>query len=156
MSRRHQIEQRLASYAEVRAILSAMKNIALTELRKLGGRLEQQRRAMATIERAADDFVRFYAPPGAAAQEPGVVRGRVIDRASGTPFAGAYIGIAGVAHNVLTDSAGQYGLPQAPAGSRHVEVPIAGYGTVFKLNPDGSGYTILKSFSISEGDGGYP
>ena len=72
MSRRHQIEQRLASYAEVRAILSAMKNIALTELRKLGGRLEQQRRAMATIERAADDFVRFYAPPGAAAQEPGV------------------------------------------------------------------------------------
>ncbi|HKI65253.1 MAG TPA: FoF1 ATP synthase subunit gamma [Burkholderiales bacterium] len=72
MSRRHQIEARLESYADVRAILSAMKNIALTELRKLGGRLEHQRRAMATIERAAQDFVRFYAPPGAAAQEPGL------------------------------------------------------------------------------------
>ena len=72
MSRRHQIEARLDSYADVRAILSAMKNIALTELRKLGGQLEHQRRAMATIERAAQDFVRFYAPPGAAAREPGV------------------------------------------------------------------------------------
>ena len=66
MSRRHQIEQRLDAYAEVRAILSAMKNIALTELRKLGGQLEQQRRAMGTIERAAGDFARFYAPPAAA------------------------------------------------------------------------------------------
>jgi len=72
MSRRHQIERRLDAYAEVRAILSAMKNIALTELRKLGGQLEQQRRAMATIERAAGEFARFYAPPAAAAQERGV------------------------------------------------------------------------------------
>jgi F-type H+-transporting ATPase subunit gamma len=72
MSRRHQIEARLDSYADVRAILSAMKNIALTELRKLGGQLEHQRRAMATIERAAQDFVRFYAPPGAAVQAPGL------------------------------------------------------------------------------------
>ena len=72
MSRRHQIEQRLDAYAEVRAILSAMKNIALTELRKLGGQLEQQRRAMAPIERAAADFARFYAPPAAQAQGSGV------------------------------------------------------------------------------------
>jgi F-type H+-transporting ATPase subunit gamma len=72
LSRRHQIEQRLDAYGEVRAILSAMKNIALTELRKLGGQLEQQRRAMATIERAAGDFARFYAPPGAGSRGPGV------------------------------------------------------------------------------------
>jgi len=32
----------------------------------------------------------------------------------------------------------------------------AGYGTVFKLNPDGSGYTVLKSFSSSGGDGYHP
>ena len=72
MSRRHQIEARLDSYADVRTILSAMKNIALTELRKLGSHVEHQRGAMATIERAAQDFLRFYAPPGAAAQTPGV------------------------------------------------------------------------------------
>jgi len=72
VSRRHQIEVRLGAYAEVRAILSAMKNVALIELRKLGGLLEHQRRALATIERAAEDFLRFYAPPDAAPQPPGV------------------------------------------------------------------------------------
>jgi F-type H+-transporting ATPase subunit gamma len=72
MSRRHALEAKLGAYAEVRAILSAMKNVALMELRKLGGQLEQQRRAMATIERAAGDFLRFYVAPGAAAQGPAV------------------------------------------------------------------------------------
>ena len=69
MSRRHQLELRLNAYAEVRAILSAMRNVALVELRKLGGQLEHQRRAMSTIERAAGDVMRFYAPPGPAPQQ---------------------------------------------------------------------------------------
>ncbi len=67
MTRRHQLAGRLAGLREVRAILSAMKNIALMELRALAGLLEHQRRAMATIERAAADFLCFYAPPGEAA-----------------------------------------------------------------------------------------
>ena len=67
MTRRHQLAGRLAGLREVRAILSAMKNIALMELRALAGLLEHQRRAMATIERAAADFLCFHAPPGEAA-----------------------------------------------------------------------------------------
>jgi len=66
MTRRHQLAARLAGFREVRAILSAMKNIALMELRALAGLLEHQRRAMATIERAAADFLCFYSPPGEA------------------------------------------------------------------------------------------
>jgi len=66
MTRRHQLAGRLAGLREVRAILSAMKNIALMELRALAGLLEHQRRAMATIERAAADFLCFHAPPGEA------------------------------------------------------------------------------------------
>ena len=31
-----------------------------------------------------------------------------------------------------------------------------GLGTVFKLNPDGSGYTLLHTFGISPGDGSFP
>lgn len=69
MTRRHQIAARLAGFREVRAILSAMKNIALMELRALAGLLEHQRRAMATIERAAADFICFYPPPGKAQPE---------------------------------------------------------------------------------------
>lgn len=67
MTRRHQLAGRLAGLREVRAILSAMKNIALMELRALAGLLEHQRRAMATIERAAADFLCFHTPPGEAA-----------------------------------------------------------------------------------------
>jgi len=67
VTRRHQIAARLAGFREVRAILSAMKNIALMELRALAGLLEHQRRAMATIERAAADFLCFHPPPGEAA-----------------------------------------------------------------------------------------
>lgn len=67
MSRRHQLAVKLAGYREVRAILSAMKNIALMELRALAGLREHQRRALATVERAAADFVSFHAPPGDAA-----------------------------------------------------------------------------------------
>jgi len=67
VTRRHQLAGKLAGYREVRAILSAMKNIALMELRALAGLLEHQRRAMATVERAAADFLCFHAPPGDAA-----------------------------------------------------------------------------------------
>src|SRR5689334_5400057 len=32
----------------------------------------------------------------------------------------------------------------------------SGFGTVFKLNPDGNGYAIVHSFDPSAGDGKYP
>jgi len=64
MTRRHQLAAQLEGYREVRAILSAMKNIALMELHALAGLREHQRRAMATIERAAADFLAFHPLPG--------------------------------------------------------------------------------------------
>lgn len=67
MTGHHLLSAKLAGFREVRAILSAMKNIALMELRALGGLLEHQRRAMAAIERAAADFLCFHPLPGAAA-----------------------------------------------------------------------------------------
>jgi F-type H+-transporting ATPase subunit gamma len=63
LTRRHQLAGQLEGYREVRSILSAMKNIALMELRALAGLVEHQRRAMATIERAAADFLGFYPLP---------------------------------------------------------------------------------------------
>jgi F-type H+-transporting ATPase subunit gamma len=63
VSRRHQLAAKLEGYREVRSILSAMKNIALMELRALAGLIEYQRRAMATIERAAADFLAFHPLP---------------------------------------------------------------------------------------------
>jgi F-type H+-transporting ATPase subunit gamma len=63
VSRRHQLAAKLEGYGEVRSILSAMKNIALMELRALAGMVESQRRAMASIERAAADFLAFTPLP---------------------------------------------------------------------------------------------
>jgi F-type H+-transporting ATPase subunit gamma len=70
VSRRHQLAVQLEGYREVRAILSAMKNIALMELRALAGLVEHQRRAMRTIERAAADFLAFFPLPAPPAPAP--------------------------------------------------------------------------------------
>jgi len=62
MSARRKMAARLETYGEVRAILAAIKNMALAELHRLAGLHENQRRAMRTVERAAADFVAFYPP----------------------------------------------------------------------------------------------
>jgi F-type H+-transporting ATPase subunit gamma len=63
VTRRHQLAGRLEGYGDVRSILSAMKNIAMMELHALAGLRENQRRALATIERAAADFLAFHPLP---------------------------------------------------------------------------------------------
>ncbi|MCG6951620.1 MAG: F0F1 ATP synthase subunit gamma [Betaproteobacteria bacterium] len=110
MSRRHQLELRLNAYAEVRAILSAMRNVALVELRKLGGQLEHQRRAMSTIERAAGDVMRFYAPPGPAPQQ-----------ASVCIAIGSERGFCGEFNDTLTEAAGARGERLLVVGTRLAE-----------------------------------
>ena len=62
MSARRKMAARLETYGEVRAILAAIKNMALAELHRLAGLHENQRRAMRTVERAAADFVAFHPP----------------------------------------------------------------------------------------------
>jgi F-type H+-transporting ATPase subunit gamma len=62
MSARRKMAARLETYGEVRAILAAIKNMALAELHRLAGLHEDQRRAMRTVERAAADFVAFHPP----------------------------------------------------------------------------------------------
>jgi uncharacterized repeat protein (TIGR03803 family) len=47
-----------------------------------------------------------------------------------------------------------YGTTQQ--GGSTAEGGSSGYGTVFKLNPDGKGFILLHNFSASAGDGKYP
>lgn len=60
MSRRRQIENSLASLQEIREILNAMKNTALTQVRRLNRFLLTQQRVVAAIEEAGSDFASFY------------------------------------------------------------------------------------------------
>ncbi len=60
MSRRREVEIHLNTLAEIRAIMAAMKNLSYMETRKLLRFIDAQRRAVATIEQAAADFLQGY------------------------------------------------------------------------------------------------
>src|SRR4030067_3009411 len=60
MSKRREVKQRLTALDEIDGIMVAMKNLALLETRKLNTFLATQRRAVASIEAAAGDFLNYY------------------------------------------------------------------------------------------------
>jgi F-type H+-transporting ATPase subunit gamma len=60
VARRREVQQRLASLNEIDGIMVAMKNLALLETHRLARFIDTQRRAVASIEAAAADFLGFY------------------------------------------------------------------------------------------------
>ena len=70
MSKRREVQQHLATLDEIDGIMVAMKNLALLETHKLTAFLDTQRRALSTIESAAQDFLGFY--PQASVQVDGI------------------------------------------------------------------------------------
>jgi len=60
MSRRHDIEVRLAGLADIGRIMRSMKNLSYMETRKLGRFMDAQRRVSATVEAAAKDFLAHH------------------------------------------------------------------------------------------------
>jgi F-type H+-transporting ATPase subunit gamma len=62
VSKRREVKARLSTLDEIDGIMVAMKNLALMETRRLATFLATQRRAVATIEGMAADFLSFYPP----------------------------------------------------------------------------------------------
>ncbi|MDP1996347.1 MAG: FoF1 ATP synthase subunit gamma [Gallionella sp.] len=60
MSKRREVKERLATLDEIDGIMVAMKNLAFLEMRRLETFLATQRRAVTSIEAAAQDFLGFY------------------------------------------------------------------------------------------------
>lgn len=60
MSKRREVQAHLATLGEIDGIMVAMKNLALLETRRLSTFLDTQRRAVASTEAAAQDFLSFY------------------------------------------------------------------------------------------------
>ncbi len=60
MGRRHDLSTRLASLGEIGDIMTAMKNLAFMETRKLASFLSAQRLAVEAMENAIADFTSFY------------------------------------------------------------------------------------------------
>ncbi|MGE5155831.1 MAG: FoF1 ATP synthase subunit gamma [Bdellovibrio bacteriovorus] len=60
MSRRRELDSRLASLRDIGKIMASMKNLSYMETRKLGRCIESQGRVVAGIEAAARDFLDHY------------------------------------------------------------------------------------------------
>ncbi|BCX81839.1 F-type H+-transporting ATPase subunit gamma [Methylomarinovum caldicuralii] len=60
MSKRREVETHLHALEEIRAICAAMKNLSYMETRKLARFIDAQNQAVATVERAAADFLHGY------------------------------------------------------------------------------------------------
>ncbi len=57
MSKRRELQKRIATLGEINEIFDAMRGLALVESRKIGGFIAAQRAAMAVIETTAADFL---------------------------------------------------------------------------------------------------
>jgi len=60
VSKRREVKKRLTALDEIDGIMVAMKNLALLEMHRLETFLATQRRAVASIETVAQDFLGFY------------------------------------------------------------------------------------------------
>lgn len=65
---------------------------------------------------------------GAAAAQPGVVSGRVLDAESGSPLPGASVVVAGTVIGAATDLEGRFRIPGVPAGPQRLVAAYLGYG----------------------------
>ncbi|MDE0083738.1 MAG: TonB-dependent receptor [Gammaproteobacteria bacterium] len=65
--------------------------------------------------------------PGLAAQQVGVIAGRVTEEGSGRPLASVQVYLEGSGIGILTDGSGQFILANAPAGAQTVVVERVGY-----------------------------
>lgn len=59
MSKRREVQKRISTLNDIDGILTAMKSLALLEIRTLTGFLEAQRRVVASMEAAANHFLAF-------------------------------------------------------------------------------------------------
>lgn len=133
MSRRREIEASLRSFGEIRDILSAMKNIALMEVHRIGRFLLMQQRVVAGIEAAGSDFAAFYPDlfPGGPSREVCVLLGS--ERGFCGDFNDALL------HAYLRHGAGD-----------EVQVVVLGSKLFGKLPPRFRAAAILESASVVE------
>lgn len=67
-------------------------------------------------------------PAAASAQEPGSIRGQVIDGETGAPVVGAQVSVTGTEFGTLTNQQGRFLLVGVPGGTQTVSVTFLGYG----------------------------
>jgi iron complex outermembrane receptor protein len=82
--------------------------------------------------------------------EPGVLRGRVVDKTDGEGVIGASVVIPGTNIGTSTDINGNYVLRNVPASASKVTVSIVGYAPITQPVKVGEGQTATMNFSLGQ------
>jgi iron complex outermembrane receptor protein len=82
--------------------------------------------------------------------EPGVLKGRVVDKADGEGVVGASVVIPGTGISTSTDINGNFVLRNVPASAQKVSVSIIGYAPVTQTVTVGEGQTATANFSLGQ------
>ncbi len=84
------------------------------------------------------------------AAEPGVLKGRVVDKTDGEGVVGASVTVPGTSIGTSTDLNGNYVLRNVPASASKVTVSIIGYAPVSQPVKVGEGQTATVNFSLGQ------
>lgn len=60
-------------------------------------------------------------------QQTGMIRGRILDRATGLPLVGARVRVSGTTHNAISNEEGQYAIAGVPRGTYTLIANLVGY-----------------------------
>jgi iron complex outermembrane receptor protein len=82
--------------------------------------------------------------------EPGVLKGRVVDKTDGEGVVGASVVIAGTNIGTSTDINGNFVIRNVPASAQKVSVSIVGYAPVTQVVKVGEGQTSTANFSLGQ------
>ncbi|HEY7679634.1 MAG TPA: carboxypeptidase regulatory-like domain-containing protein, partial [Terriglobia bacterium] len=86
--------------------------------------------------------------------EPGVVRGLVVDGATGVPLARVLVEDEDSGSSAVTDVEGRFEL-RVPAGQRRLRASVVGYARAQRQIAVGAGATVDVSIPLVGGTGGY-
>jgi TonB-linked SusC/RagA family outer membrane protein len=89
------------------------------------------------------------APSGAAQEARGTITGRVTDRATGQPLAGAQVFIVGTQRRTVTGDEGSYRLASVPSGRVQLRVARLGYGASTQETTLAAGATATLDFALT-------
>ncbi|NTV03237.1 MAG: TonB-dependent receptor [Chlorobiaceae bacterium] len=114
----------------------------------------KQQQAMGTLLKrlvlSASFLTASIAPATMFGAEPGVLRGRVVDKADGEGVVGASVVVPGTNIGTSTDLNGNYVLRNVPASANKVTVSIVGYAPVSQPVKVGEGQTATVNFSLGQ------
>jgi iron complex outermembrane recepter protein len=82
--------------------------------------------------------------------EPGVLKGRVVDKSDGEGVVGASVVIPGTTIGTSTDLNGNFVLRNVPASAQKVSVSIVGYAPVTQVVNVGEGQTATVNISLGQ------